>query len=90
MPLTYDNVVSILAEVAGMDEDEITPQATLLDVEMDSLDLVECAVLLAERHGVDLTGSLDVTPATTIADFTHLLVAQSSSAGDAPSVMGAP
>ncbi|MEV5814561.1 hypothetical protein [Streptomyces mutabilis] len=32
MPLTYDNVVSILAEITGMDEDEITPQTTLLDV----------------------------------------------------------
>lgn len=89
MPLTYDNVVSILAEITGMDEDEIAPQTTLLDVEIDSLDLAEFATQLAERHGVDLAASLDLTPATTIADFVHVLVEQSSSAEAAPSVMGA-
>ena len=89
MPLTYDNVVSILAELTGMDEDEITPQTTLLDVEMDSLLLAEFDMILAERHGVDLAASLDITPETTIADFVHVLAEQSSSTAAAPSVMGA-
>ena len=73
-----------------MDEDEITPQTTLLDIEVDSLDLAEFATQLAERHGVDLVGSLDVAPATTIADFTHVLAEQSSSAEAAPAATGAP
>lgn len=89
VPLTYDNVVSILAEIKGMDEDEITPQTTLLDVEMDSLLLVEFAVVLTERHGVDWEADLDLTPATTIADFVHVLAEQSSGAEAAPSVTGA-
>ncbi|GHG91814.1 acyl carrier protein [Streptomyces lanatus] len=89
MPLTYDNVVSILAEITGMDEDEITPQTTLLDVEMDSLLLAEFDVILAERHGVDLAAGLDLTPETTIADFVHAVAEQSSGAEAAPSVMGA-
>ncbi|MFJ8546562.1 acyl carrier protein [Streptomyces sp. NPDC093586] len=90
MPLRYDNVVSILVDITGMGEEEITPQTTLLDIGMDSLDLAEFAAILAERHGVDLVGSLDVTPATTIADFTHVLAEQSSSAEAAPSATGTP
>jgi acyl carrier protein len=89
MPLTYDNVVSILADITGMDEDEITPQTTLLNVEMDSLLLAEFATQLAERHGVDLADSLDLTPETTIADFVHVLAEQSPSAEAAPSVLSA-
>jgi acyl carrier protein len=89
MPLTYDNVVSILADITGMDEEEITPQTTLLNVEMDSLLLAEFATQLAERHGVDLADRLDLTPETTIADFVRVLAEQSPSAEAAPSVLSA-
>ncbi|MDN3247623.1 MULTISPECIES: acyl carrier protein [unclassified Streptomyces] len=90
MTLTYDDVVSILAEITGMDEEEFTPQTALLDVKIDSLDLAVFDTILAERHGVDLVGSLGLTPATTIADFTHILSEQSASAEAAPSVTGTP
>ncbi|MDF3142281.1 MULTISPECIES: acyl carrier protein [unclassified Streptomyces] len=86
MPLTHDNVVSILAEITGIDEDEITPQTTLLDVEMDSLLLVEFAVVLAERHQVDVADNLNLTPESTIADFVAVVAEQSSTAAAVPSV----
>jgi acyl carrier protein len=89
MPLTDDTLISLLCEVTGMEENEVTGQTTLVDIEMDSLLLAEFATVLAERHGVDLPNSLHVTPTTTIADLVHALAEQSSSAAAAPSGMGA-
>ncbi|MCC9706046.1 acyl carrier protein [Streptomyces sp. MNU76] len=89
MPLTYDTVVSILAGVTGVDEKQITPQSTLLDIEMDSLLLVEFAVVLAERHGVDLADDLDLAQGSTIADLVQALAEQSSNAAVAPSTTAA-
>ncbi len=89
MPLTHDTVISILAEVTGTDEKQITPQTTLLDIEMDSLLLVEFAVVLAERHGIDLADNLDLTQDSTIADLVQALAEQSSNAAATPSTTAA-
>ncbi|MEV6594875.1 acyl carrier protein [Streptomyces acidicola] len=89
MPLTYDTLVSVLAEVTGVDEELITPQTTLLDIEMDSLLLVEFAVVLEERHGVDLADNLDLTQGSTIADLVQALAEQSPNAAAAPSTTAA-
>ncbi|MFF8382204.1 phosphopantetheine-binding protein [Streptomyces kanasensis] len=89
MPLTYDSLVPILADVTGVSEDEISPQTTLLDVEMDALLLVELAVVLAERHGVHLADDRNLTPSTTIADFVRCLTERGCLAGAVPSVLDA-
>ncbi|MCZ9355122.1 acyl carrier protein [Streptomyces mutabilis] len=85
MPLTHDTVISLLAEVTGADEKQITPQTTLLDIEMDSLLLIEVTVVLAEHHGIDLADNLDVTLDSTIADLVQALAEQSSNAAATPS-----
>ncbi|WP_081239326.1 acyl carrier protein [Streptomyces viridosporus] len=89
MPLTHDTVVSILAEVTGVDEKQLTSQTTLLDIEMDSLLLVEFAVVLEERHGVDVADNLDLTQDSTITELVQAVAEQSPNAAAVPSTAAA-
>ena len=43
-----------LAQLAGLDPAEVTPEATLVSLDVDSLDLVELGQIIEERYGVEL------------------------------------
>jgi acyl carrier protein len=52
---TYDRLKQIVAEQLGVDESEVTPQASFVDdLNADSLDLVELIMSLEEEFGMEI------------------------------------
>ncbi len=49
-----DLIVTELSQLADVDPALMTPEATLKDLDIDSLDLVELAQIIEERLGVTL------------------------------------
>ncbi|MGI8914957.1 MAG: acyl carrier protein [Chloroflexota bacterium] len=53
--LTYDRLKKIVAEQLGVEETEVTPQASFVDdLNADSLDLVELIMSLEEEFGLEI------------------------------------
>lgn len=52
MSAVYDRTVKILTDNFGVESDNIGPEATFDDLELDSLDLVEFALAAEEELGV--------------------------------------
>ena len=51
-----DKVKSIIVEQLGVDEEEVTPQASFVeDLNADSLDLVELIMSLEEEFGMEIS-----------------------------------
>jgi acyl carrier protein len=52
---TYDRLKKIVSEQLGVDEAEVTPQASFVDdLNADSLDLVELIMSLEEEFGMEI------------------------------------
>jgi acyl carrier protein len=51
----YDKVKELLVEKFGVSEEEISPEATFADLDLDSLDLVEFALAAEEEMGVRIS-----------------------------------
>jgi acyl carrier protein len=51
----YDKVKELLINKFGVDEEEISPEATFSDLDLDSLDLVEFALAAEEEMGVRIS-----------------------------------
>jgi len=56
----------------GAEPEEVTPEAALSDIDVDSLDLAELAQIVEERYEVKLTGT-DVTGIKTVGDLVALI-----------------
>ncbi|MFC8368796.1 MULTISPECIES: acyl carrier protein [unclassified Streptomyces] len=72
MPETYDTVRSILTSAFRVPEDEIRPQLTLGQLDLDSLALTELVLILHERLGVRI-GNEDLSRGTTLAQVVDRL-----------------
>jgi acyl carrier protein len=59
----------------GADTDAVTRDATLEDIDVDSLDLVELTQVVEETYGVDLEGA-DFKKIKTVGDVIDLVVAR--------------
>ena len=59
----------------GADPDAVTRDATLEDIDIDSLDLVELTQVIEETYDVDLEGS-DFKDIKTVGDVVDLVVAK--------------
>jgi acyl carrier protein len=59
----------------GADADAVTRDATLEDIDIDSLDLVELTQVVEERYEIDLEGS-DFKNIKTVGDVVDLIVAK--------------
>ncbi|MFF9485297.1 acyl carrier protein [Streptomyces sp. NPDC014676] len=66
MPDTYAAVRSILTSAFRVPEDEIRPQRTLGQLDLDSLALTELVLVLHERLGVRISTE-DLSRGTTLA-----------------------
>jgi acyl carrier protein len=51
----YDRVVQVLTDRLGVSADDITPEATFAELDLDSLDLVEFALGAEELFGVTIS-----------------------------------
>jgi acyl carrier protein len=53
---TYDRLKKIIVEQLGVDEEEVTPEASFVeDLNADSLDLVELIMSLEEEFGMEIS-----------------------------------
>ena len=53
---TFDRLKKIIVEQLGVDEEEVTPQASFVeDLNADSLDLVELIMTLEEKFGMEIS-----------------------------------
>ena len=56
MATTYERLKKIVVEQLGVDETEVTPEASFVDdLNADSLDLVELIMTLEEKYGIKIT-----------------------------------
>ncbi|QBI21695.1 acyl carrier protein [Egibacter rhizosphaerae] len=51
----YDKVKEVLVEKFGVEEGDVSPEATFEDLDLDSLDLVEFALAAEEELGVGIS-----------------------------------
>lgn len=56
----------------GAEREEVTSEAKLTDIDLDSLDLAELAQIVEERYAIKLTGA-DVTGVRTVGDVVALI-----------------
>lgn len=68
-------VTEELAQLADIELGRLTPDATLEDLDIDSLDLVELAQLIEERYGVQLERE-DMKGVATIGQALDVIVAR--------------
>jgi acyl carrier protein len=66
----YDGLVEL-----GTDRGELSREATLEDLDVDSLDLVELAQIVEDTYGVELRGD-DVKDVKTVGQVIDLVVAK--------------
>lgn len=72
MSAVYDRVKELLVDKFGVPEDEIRPDATFEELDLDSLDLVEFALAAEEDLGVRISDD-EAEDLSTLADAVALL-----------------
>jgi acyl carrier protein len=68
----YDGLVEL-----GTDRDALSREASLEDLDIDSLDLVELAQIVEDEYGVELKGD-DVKDVKTVGEVIDLVVSKAS------------
>ena len=68
----YDGLVEL-----GTERDQLAREASLEDLDIDSLDLVELAQIVEDEFGVELRGD-DVKDVKTVGEVIDLVVAKAS------------
>ena len=77
LPETVEKVVREALPQFGVEPDDITPEATFEDLDVDSLDLAELSQIIEEEFGVALKGE-DVAKIKTVGDAVDLVVSRSA------------
>jgi len=76
--VTTDNVEKVIFDgmvELGTERDELSREATLEDLDVDSLDLVELAQIVEDEFGVELRGD-DVKDVKTVGEVIDLVVSK--------------
>jgi acyl carrier protein len=72
MAAVFDRVKDLLVEKFGVPADDVRPEATFEDLDLDSLDLVEFALAAEEELGVRISDE-EAEDLQTVADTVALL-----------------
>lgn len=72
MSVVYDRVAELLADKFGVPAEDIKPEATFEDLDLDSLDLVEFALAAEEELGVRISDD-EAAALETLEDTVKLL-----------------
>lgn len=71
----YDKVVGMLDDKFGISADEITPESSFEELDLDSLDLVEFSMAAEDDLGVKITDD-EAAELKTVGDAVRLLEAK--------------
>jgi acyl carrier protein len=74
-PQSIEDTIKESLVTFGADADAVTRDATLEDIDVDSLDLVELTQVVEETYGIELEGS-DLKDVKTVGDVVDLVVAK--------------
>lgn len=74
-PTVVDRLAALLISRFGITSDELRPGVTFAELDLDSLALVEFAMVAEKEFGVAL-GEDDVSPQDTVATAVDLIVAR--------------
>ncbi|MCA1654957.1 MAG: acyl carrier protein [Pseudonocardiaceae bacterium] len=72
---TLDRLSDILTTYFGVEESEVRPDATFAELDLDSLAIVEFALVAEKEFGVAI-GEDEVSPQATVSDALALLAAK--------------
>lgn len=72
---TLERLAGILVNYFGIEADEVLPEATFADLDLDSLAIVELALVIEKEFGVAIRED-EVTPKATVTDALQLLGAK--------------
>ena len=73
-PEVEQKVIETLATF-GPDKEDITPEATLEELDIDSLDMAELGQVVEDEYGVEIKGE-DAAKVTTVSDAVDLIVSR--------------
>ncbi|MEU3948615.1 acyl carrier protein [Streptomyces sp. NPDC029526] len=90
MPDTYDTLRSVLTGAFRVPEEEIRPELTLAQLDLDSLALTELVLVLHERLGVRIDGEHASRETTLARIVEHLDALRANAADGAPGATGGP
>lgn len=79
---TYDRVAALLAERLGVPAEDISPEATFEELDLDSLDLVEFALGAEEEFGVRISDD-EAEDLHTVGEAVSLLETKGAGVGSA-------
>ena len=83
-PETVEKTVFAALPQFGVEESEISRDATFEELDVDSLDLAELSQIVEEKFGVSLKGA-DVSEIKTVGDAVDLIVERADSGSDSES-----
>ncbi len=72
----YEKIADAIAEI-GPEREDVTKEATLESLDVDSLDLVEVGQVIEEEFGVEIKG-VDAEKLKTVGDVVDLVVQRAS------------
>ena len=71
---TFEELALIIQEQFGIPRDQVRPDVTLKDIEVDSIALIEVALIAEERFGTQIPTD-DISPDGTVQTFYELVLA---------------
>ncbi|MGW2651914.1 phosphopantetheine-binding protein [Streptomyces sp. NPDC001393] len=86
MTSTYELITTTLTDTFGIDPAQMSPDSTFEQLELDSLAMVEMAIMVQEQTGAEIG---DLTPRSTLAEAAAMLSVPQQSAAR-PCTDGAP
>lgn len=78
MSAVYNKVVELLTDKFGVPADDISPEATFEDLDLDSLDLVEFSMAAEDELGVEISDE-EAAELKTLGDAVTLLESKGAS-----------
>jgi len=70
---TFEQLAMIIEEKIGIPRDRVTPDTVLEDIEVDSIALIEVALVAEEKFGAEVPTD-DLSSASTVQDLYELVV----------------
>ena len=75
MPPSRDEVIAIIAQEARIDAEKLVPAATLVSLDIASLDVVSVLFAIEDQYGVEIPME-DMAAAQTLGQFVDIIMAK--------------